>query len=174
MAAGENTLTNAAAAVYTLPTSDFHDITSGSNGQYSATKGYDEVTGLGSPVANLVAQGLVGVTAAQQTYTTATLTTTTHRGGFFFGENRFDDVDGDDASSLLITGATFNSVAGSGTPASSGTNATANSGSSATAGVGMRCARGGRFRPARRQLAGQRHAESLDRRGGRLRGVDDR
>jgi len=30
-------------------TSDFHDITSGSNGKYSAVKGYDLVTGWGSP-----------------------------------------------------------------------------------------------------------------------------
>ena len=81
VAAKENTLTSAAAAVYALPSSDFHDITSGSNGQYSATKGYDEVTGLGSPAANLVAQGLVGITTAQQTFTTSTLTTTSHRGG---------------------------------------------------------------------------------------------
>ncbi len=59
--AGENTLTSAAAAVYSLPSSDFHDVTSGSNGGFSATKGYDEVTGRGTPQANLVAQGLVGV-----------------------------------------------------------------------------------------------------------------
>jgi subtilase family serine protease len=66
--AHENTLTNAAAAVFTLPSGDFHDVTTGSNGKYSAAKGYDETTGLGTPQANLVAQGLVGVTAAQQTY----------------------------------------------------------------------------------------------------------
>jgi subtilase family serine protease len=30
----------------------FHDITSGSNGSFSAATGYDEVTGLGSPIAN--------------------------------------------------------------------------------------------------------------------------
>ena len=65
----ENTLTNAAAAVFAISSSDFHDITSGSDGGHSATKGYDEVTGLGTPQANLVAQGLLGVTAAQQTYT---------------------------------------------------------------------------------------------------------
>ena len=32
--------------------SNYHDITSGSNGYYSAGQGYDVVTGLGSPVAN--------------------------------------------------------------------------------------------------------------------------
>jgi hypothetical protein len=51
--AGLDTLNNGQAAVYTLPSSDFHDITSGSNG-FSAGPGYDLVTGLGSPKANLV------------------------------------------------------------------------------------------------------------------------
>jgi subtilase family serine protease len=46
--------------IYQLPSSDFHDVTSGSNGGYSATAGYDLVTGRGSPVANLVVAGLVG------------------------------------------------------------------------------------------------------------------
>jgi hypothetical protein len=39
--------------------SDFHDITSGSNGAYSAGPGYDLVTGLGSPYANLIASALI-------------------------------------------------------------------------------------------------------------------
>ncbi len=131
-AASENTLTSAAAAVYSLPSSDFHDITSGSNGQYSATKGYDEVTGLGSPLANQVIQGLVGTTTAQQTFTTATLTTTTHRGFSLGGggQRRFDDVGGDDSTSLLMTGVTFNTAAGS----SFGTNPVVNVGSQFTAG----------------------------------------
>ncbi len=47
-------------ALYKLPASDFHDITSGSNGGYSAGPGYDLVTGLGSPIANLVVRDLVG------------------------------------------------------------------------------------------------------------------
>jgi subtilase family serine protease len=46
--------------LYQLPQSDFHDITSGSNGSYSAGPGYDLVTGRGSPIANLVVAGLVG------------------------------------------------------------------------------------------------------------------
>ncbi len=41
-------------ALYSLPATDFHDITTGSNGTYSAGPGYDQVTGLGSPVANLL------------------------------------------------------------------------------------------------------------------------
>lgn len=43
--------------IYSLPSSDFHDITRGSNG-YAATQGYDLVTGRGSPYANLVIPAL--------------------------------------------------------------------------------------------------------------------
>ncbi len=46
-------------ALYKLPTSDFHDITTGSNGAYSAGVGYDLVTGIGTPIANDVVSGLV-------------------------------------------------------------------------------------------------------------------
>jgi hypothetical protein len=50
-------------AIYSLPTSDFHTITTGYNG-FNAGAGYDTLTGLGSPVANLLISGLVsyGVT----------------------------------------------------------------------------------------------------------------
>src|SRR5271165_4631082 len=44
--------------LYALPSSFFHDITSGSNG-YWATPGYNLVTGLGSPQANLVIAGIL-------------------------------------------------------------------------------------------------------------------
>jgi subtilase family serine protease len=45
-------------ALYRLPASDFHDITSGYNGT-NAQPGYDQVTGRGSPVANLLVPDLV-------------------------------------------------------------------------------------------------------------------
>jgi subtilase family serine protease len=54
--------TQALPALYGLPAGDFHDITGGSNGGYSAGPGYDLVTGRGSPVANLVVRDLVGGT----------------------------------------------------------------------------------------------------------------
>jgi len=38
-------------ALYAIPASDYNDITTGSNGVFSAGIGYDEVTGLGSPIA---------------------------------------------------------------------------------------------------------------------------
>jgi hypothetical protein len=44
--------------LYDLPSSDFHDITTGNNG-YAAGPGYDLVTGLGSPIANLLVPDLV-------------------------------------------------------------------------------------------------------------------
>lgn len=49
-----NGYTETLPALYSLPNADFHDITTGSNGGYSAGPGYDRVTGLGSPIANLL------------------------------------------------------------------------------------------------------------------------
>ena len=51
--------TNTLPMLYGLPSSDFHDVTSGNNG-YSAGPGYDLVTGRGTPIVNLVVQGLSG------------------------------------------------------------------------------------------------------------------
>ncbi|MGP0066705.1 MAG: Calx-beta domain-containing protein [Isosphaeraceae bacterium] len=56
-------------ALYALPDADFHDIIDGDNGQSdagpgnSAGRGYDLVTGRGSPVANLLVPGLVAYTS---------------------------------------------------------------------------------------------------------------
>jgi subtilase family serine protease len=57
--AGKSLLSGAPSTVYTLPASDFHDITSGSNG-YAALPGYDLATGRGSPFAQRVVNDLVG------------------------------------------------------------------------------------------------------------------
>ncbi|MHB8452328.1 MAG: S53 family peptidase, partial [Mycobacteriales bacterium] len=40
--------------LYSAPSADFRDITSGSNGSYSAGPGYDEVTGIGAPLWDLL------------------------------------------------------------------------------------------------------------------------
>jgi subtilase family serine protease len=60
---GNSGLTDGHGALYGLATSnygtDYHDITSGSNG-YPAGTGYDLVTGLGSPVANNLVPALPG------------------------------------------------------------------------------------------------------------------
>ena len=58
--------------LYALPSSDFHDITSGTSTgspNYSAGTGYDLVTGLGSPIANLVVNDLVGPVSTPPTVT---------------------------------------------------------------------------------------------------------
>jgi subtilase family serine protease len=57
--AGQGSLSNAQAALYSIPRADFHDITSGSNG-IPAAVGYDAASGLGSPIANLVIADLAG------------------------------------------------------------------------------------------------------------------
>jgi hypothetical protein len=51
--------------LYNSPSSDYHDITSGSNG-YSATPGYDLVTGLGTPKANSVVAGLLAANGVSE------------------------------------------------------------------------------------------------------------
>jgi hypothetical protein len=42
------------ARLYSLPAADFHDVTSGSNGGFTAAAGYDLVTGLGTPITNML------------------------------------------------------------------------------------------------------------------------
>jgi hypothetical protein len=62
--AGKGSIANAQAAVYQIPSTAFHNVTSGFNG-YSATTGYNLVTGLGTPVATKVVAGLL---ATQNVY----------------------------------------------------------------------------------------------------------
>ncbi len=69
---GESTLNSAAPtqaqqALYSLPPSDYNAITSGTNG-YTASAGYNLVTGLGTPVANLLVPDLVAYQGPGTTY----------------------------------------------------------------------------------------------------------
>jgi kumamolisin len=48
-AKGKTGLGSANAKLYALAKTNFHDITSGSNGAYKAGSGFDLVTGIGSP-----------------------------------------------------------------------------------------------------------------------------
>ncbi len=57
---GKLSSTQTLTALYSVPSSDFHDITSGSNDGFTAGAGYDLVTGLGTPIANLLVPDLVG------------------------------------------------------------------------------------------------------------------
>ena len=64
VAAGQATLnstspTEAQQDLYNLPQSDYNSITSGTNGGYNAAAGYNLVTGLGTPVANLLVPDLI-------------------------------------------------------------------------------------------------------------------
>ncbi len=62
--------------IYALPSSDFHDVTTGNNG-YAAGTGYDLVTGRGTPIVNLLAVALAGgtVTPSQPVPTIGSLST---------------------------------------------------------------------------------------------------
>ncbi len=66
--------------LYSLSTADFHDITSGSNGGFSAHSGYDEVTGLGTPTANKLVPDLALPPVPDLTITK------THTGNFHPGD----------------------------------------------------------------------------------------
>jgi subtilase family serine protease len=57
-------------AIYAMSSSDFHDVTKGSNG-FSATVGYDLVTGRGSPVVSKVVADLIRATSQGKVTTTA-------------------------------------------------------------------------------------------------------
>jgi subtilase family serine protease len=57
---GKGSLANGQALIYNLPASDFHDITTGSNG-FAASPGYDLATGRGTPNARLLVQHLVSM-----------------------------------------------------------------------------------------------------------------
>ena len=59
-------------ALYILPQSDYHVIASGSNG-YAATSGYNLVTGLGTPVANLLVPDLIAYQGAGTSYSGPTV-----------------------------------------------------------------------------------------------------
>ena len=79
-AAGEATLdtsnpTETQQALYNVPLADFNDITSGSNGAYNAGGGYDLVTGLGSPVANLLVPDLAAYSGGVNSQRTVTSNT---------------------------------------------------------------------------------------------------
>lgn len=77
----QNGLTSLNGQTQTLPmlyqaqSADFHDITSGSNGGYSAAAGYDAVTGRGTPVANLLVQNLAGTPQTAASYVRTDTTT---------------------------------------------------------------------------------------------------
>ena len=73
---GSLTTTQVLTDLYSLPSSDFNDITTGSNG-YGATVGYDLVTGLGTPKSNLLVAGVLAANGVSESATTAASSSST-------------------------------------------------------------------------------------------------
>jgi subtilase family serine protease len=73
---GKTSLAGIGPLVYSLPASDFHDVTGGNNGS-AAGSGYDLVTGRGSPIANLVIRDLIAASNAAATGSATTSGKTT-------------------------------------------------------------------------------------------------
>jgi hypothetical protein len=89
-------------AIYNMSASNFHDITTGSNG-YAAGSGYDLATGRGTPLANLVINSLVNFTsstAVTKTGRTTTSTATTNA-------NKGKTTSFADAQALLVPNGQF-------------------------------------------------------------------
>lgn len=81
--------TLAGTSSYTDPDDCFNDISSGSNGIFRATKGYDAITGLGSPdVASLASQSSSDATALAAVTDDDTSSAVTLRGGFGYFRTR--------------------------------------------------------------------------------------
>ena len=68
-----------ATALYQLPSGDYHDIVAGNNG-FAAGAGYDLVTGIGSPRANLLVNDLIGAPQPPQSPTNLDLSTSSDSG----------------------------------------------------------------------------------------------
>ncbi|HEV3190587.1 MAG TPA: kelch repeat-containing protein, partial [Polyangiaceae bacterium] len=85
--------------LYSLPSSDFNDVTTGSNGTYSAGVGYDLVTGLGTPKANLLIPALAGYVPAQPLAISAPSTAgVTQSGSLIFSAANGNAISVSDAS----------------------------------------------------------------------------
>jgi len=94
-----NGLTQTLPTLYSLPSSDFHDITTGSNGTYSAGPGYDLVTGLGTPIANLLVPALAGYGSTQPPTVSAPSTASlTENGSLTFSSANGNAISVADAS----------------------------------------------------------------------------
>ena len=105
---GKASLSNAQAVMYSLPNSDFHDITVGNNDYIglglgvsgnAAGPGYDLASGIGTPIANLVIRDLVASTGT--TFVPTLGGAGGAASGFFAKQfKRFDELGGgSDASS---------------------------------------------------------------------------
>jgi hypothetical protein len=80
-----NGATQTLPALYSLPGSAFHDITSGSNGGYNAEPGYDAVTGLGTPIASNLIPDMVAYGNASSLHLVVTSSPPSSAAGAPFG-----------------------------------------------------------------------------------------
>ncbi len=88
--------------LYQLPVTDFHDITTGNNG-FAAGAGYDLVTGLGSPKADLVVGGLIGSTISGTVFSDTNSNGVQDNGEEgFAGWTVFDDLNNDGVLSPAV------------------------------------------------------------------------
>jgi hypothetical protein len=103
-----NGLTQTLPTLYNLPSSDFNDITVGSNGTFSATPGYDLVTGRGTPIANLLVPDLANSTINWSPTATGPGSATTNQNTplIFSGANAItltDQIAGTNTDSLALS-----------------------------------------------------------------------
>jgi len=99
VAAGKSTMGFVNPAVYALGESssygsDFHDITSGSNGTYSAGTGYDLVTGWGSPVGQNLINDLTNYSPITYSPTTVSCVALAGKGGYVYNTAGPETPDG--------------------------------------------------------------------------------
>jgi len=107
---GAGSLANAQSSLYQLAGSSFNDITSGSSGSNSAGTGYNLVTGLGTPKANLLVPALVALNSGANNH--SPLPPVLHQ------SNAISSV----THLLLVTSNPTNSGTGTGAGTSSSTN----------------------------------------------------
>jgi hypothetical protein len=94
--------TQTLSALYSLPSADFHDILHGSNG-YTAGAGYDLVTGLGTPVANLLVPALASYQLPSQVAISTEPPSTIGTGELFGFQAKVEDSSGDAVSGGSVT-----------------------------------------------------------------------
>jgi hypothetical protein len=108
VAKGLGTLTSAATlttlfGAYSNSTTyaaDFHDITSGNNGVWLATVGYDAVTGLGSPKGSAIVSALIGSSASTAVATRTVATETSARASSGDTTNRHNGLSESSANGI--------------------------------------------------------------------------
>jgi hypothetical protein len=115
--------------IYQMSSSYFHDITTGSNGAYTATAGYDLVTGRGTPYANLIATALIDGGSTNKPPTIVTPASATPNPVTGMSTNlSVQATDAGGAASLTYSWAVTSAPAGAAAPtfSANGTNAAQN------------------------------------------------